>query len=108
MLVLTAEHLLILALATWRLSAMASYEVGPWRIFIRLRGLAGIQSTPDGAPEAWPDTFLASLLTCVWCVSVWVGAAFLALYYLWPSTIWLAAPLAISAGAIIVERFARG
>lgn len=110
MLALTPLSLLLLALATWRLSAMISYEVGPWRLFVRLRSIAGIIPDPeDGSPAGWnADSFLAVLFGCLWCVSVWIGAGLLLLVAVWPPALWIVGPLALSAGAILIERLARG
>jgi len=109
MLALTPISLLLLVLATWRLSAMIAYEVGPWRLFVRLRRLVGIEPDDAGRPAAWnPDAFLAGLFVCLWCVSVWVGPALMVMVVVWPPAQWLLTPLALSAGAILVERLARG
>jgi len=78
--------LLVLSLATWRLTSLVVQDNGPWRIFARLRA----------------RTTLGGVLECVWCCSVWVAAGLLALHlFFWPLT-WL---LAISAGAILYDRF---
>ena len=53
-----------MALATWRLAYMLTYEMGPWGVFERLRGL----------------TTLGGLLVCVYCTSVWAA---LALWVVW-------------------------
>lgn len=81
---------LILILATWRLSSLLVNEEGPFGVFLKLRLL--IASFTD-------------LLTCVWCCSVWIGLAFTLLYCYQPLiAFWVALPLAISTGAIALER----
>lgn len=103
-------NLLVLALAVWRVSSLLVNECGPGHVFARLRLRAGIQPVTDGcAPHHWPETFMAELLSCVWCVSVYVGLAAAVAYYLAPVvTVWLCLPLALSAGAILAERIAHG
>ena len=78
---------LILALATWRFSAMLSYEEGPWQIFERIR-----------ARYQW------EIFECVWCLSIWVAVALWIIYNFWPGVVIVLVPFALSAGAIIVEK----
>jgi hypothetical protein len=52
-------RLLLAALATWRLTHLLSKEDGPWRVFERLRHTAPGQ-----------------LLSCFYCLSVWISAPF--------------------------------
>lgn len=97
-------QLLILILATWRASSLLVYEDGPYLVLERLRGRLGVvydeRSQRSGTNE------LARALTCLWCVSVWVGALWAAAFVLWQGTIWLALPFALSGGAVLVERWA--
>lgn len=105
---MTGIDLAVLLLTTWRLSAMLSYEAGPWDLFLRLRASLGIEHDDDGAVTGFPMRFLPRLFSCVWCLSVWIGASLSVSYWLAPDwTRWLALPFALSAGAIIVERIAR-
>ena len=55
--------LLLLALATWRISNIIALEHGPARLFSRLR---------EGKYKAF--------LSCIYCVSVWVAVA---VYVIW-------------------------
>jgi len=103
----TALDLAVLLLTTWRVSAMLSYEAGPWDLFLRLRATLGIEHDADGAVTGFPMRLLPRLFSCVWCLSIWVGAIFAVSYWLAPDICrWLALPFALSAGAIIVERVA--
>ena len=76
-------------LAVWRIAYLLTSEAGPWNLLGRLR--QGLQSA-----------FHTELVTCLYCVSVWIAAP-LAFFIsnswkerllLWP---------ALSAGAIVVE-----
>lgn len=100
--------LIIAILATWRLSAMLSYEAGPFNVFIEIRELAGIIHDDFGQKNIVPPTFWAELLDCVWCLSVWIGAFVAVLVWLNPVLVWLFLPFALSAGAIIVEKINHG
>lgn len=102
---------LILGLATWRLSAMLSYERGPFGVFVKLRSLFGISpiSDTDPEPETWPaESEIAQLWVCVWCLSAYVGAGLVLAYLAFGSiAVWIALPFALSAAAILTERIAR-
>jgi hypothetical protein len=77
-------------LAVWRISYFLASETGPWDVMERVRLRLG-------------NGFGRELLSCLYCVSVWVAAPFAYItgdswkqrLLLWP---------ALSAGAIIVER----
>lgn len=97
---------LILALATWRISALLTKEAGPFHIFEKLRERSGITHDADGQVQMIPSKFFAELLSCVWCASIWVATGWVVLYVLAPdvATI-LALPFALSTVAILVDRF---
>jgi len=100
--------LAVLAAATWRLASLFTYESGPGRIFERLRSLTGIRHNDKGRAEAMPDGFWTELLSCVWCISPYIGAALTVLYFLSGSVIvWLCLPLALSALAVWMNRQVR-
>lgn len=83
--------LLILILATWRLSSLLVNEEGPFGMFLKLRLLI--------AP-------VTDLLTCIWCFSIWLGLTFTLLYWYSPAvTFWIALPFALSAGAIAWDKW---
>lgn len=87
---------------------MLSYESGPFDIFIWFRELAGIAHDDFGEKVAVPNSFFAELLDCVWCVSVWIGFVVTVALYFYPVLVWFLLPLALSAGAIIVEKVNHG
>ena len=74
-------------LATWRVSNMLVKEEGPYKVFQKLREATGIIHDDEGRVLATPDN---NLLSCVWCVSVWIAAISLIV----PS--WLTRALALS------------
>ena len=91
---------LILALATWRIASLITYEEGPFEVFERLRTLAGVRSNDYGR---YGTNELARGLICLWCCSTWIGALGALTYWWNDSAIWLALPFALSAGAILVD-----
>ena len=107
---MTLVELIVFGLATWRVSSLLVDEVGPFRIFLKLRQLVGIQHDVDDFVSIVPDTFLASLLSCVWCTSVWVGLFWVIMFYVCKITNivlfaqLIAMPFALSAVAIITSR----
>ena len=78
--------LLLLALATWRLSHMISREKGPYLIF---------QSLRTKAP-------LGGLTSCIYCLSVWVGFALLILHLFTPIVTWI---FAVPGAALMLKSF---
>lgn len=90
---LTPMELVILGLATWRLSHMISREHGPWHIFGKLKTWAGAQYA--GPVLGWQAlTFWGMLFSCPLCLSVWVaGLLYLSVLY-WPAS-WI--PIAVLA-----------
>jgi len=77
-------------LGVWRLTHLLNAEDGPWKVFVRLRKLAG-------------SGFWGELLDCFYCLSLWVAAPFaLLLTSSWREGLLLW--LALSGGAILLER----
>src|SRR3990167_3377322 len=100
-----ALELLVLSLAVWRASSLLTRERGPGNLFVKLRRRAGIEPDPDtGEPEVIPDGFWPELLSCPWCLSLWLGAAAAPGWALAPRLTWWASlALALSAVAIVIE-----
>ena len=90
----------IFGLATWRISSLFVDEPGPFRIFIRIRELAGITHDMDDNVAMIPDGFFPGILSCVWCSSIWLGLFWTLMYLLVPFALYLALPFALSAAAI--------
>ena len=89
----------VYALATWRVSSLLVDEAGPFRMFIRLREWVGITHDADDNVAMIPDRLLPGILSCVWCVSIWVGLFWTLMYFV-PYSLYLALPFALSAAAI--------
>jgi hypothetical protein len=86
--------LLIVSLATWRVSSMLVQEDGPGNCFRRVRERMGFKHDTMGHVIAKPD---GNVLGCLWCTSVWVACVLIVL------PLALSGILAISGGAIIVN-----
>jgi hypothetical protein len=83
-------RLLLGVLCVWRLTHLLNVEDGPWRMFSHLRRAAG-------------GGFLGQLVTCFYCLSLWVAVPFTSLLTSrWKD--WLLVLPALSAGAILLER----
>jgi len=96
----------LLSLATWRLTSLVVKEDGPWDILARLRHGVGVRFNERSQPYGL--NVLGGVFACMWCASVWVGAAMALGFWLAPTAIrFLCLPLALSAAALIVERMAR-
>ena len=79
---------ILLAVATWRLSYLLTGETGPFFIVQRLRTLRG----------------LSGVLSCVYCASMWVAMALLAVYQVEVARpiVWV---LAVSGGALMLRAY---
>jgi hypothetical protein len=79
-------------LAVWRVTHLLNAEDGPWNLVVRLRRRAG-------------NGFWAGLLDCFYCLSLWIAvplAYFIGSRWFERLLLWLA----LSAGAILLERLA--
>jgi hypothetical protein len=65
--------LFILMLATWRLTSLVVKEDGPWNL---LAQDCGADRRPLRRAVGAHGLNIVAELTCMWCTSVWVGAAF--------------------------------
>jgi uncharacterized protein (DUF2062 family) len=97
---------LILVLATYRLTslllAQQNSEAGPYDILDKFRHLVGVRYNERSIASGL--NVFAEMLCCVYCLSVWTGLVVGILYWLMPVyTIYACLPLALSAGAIMVQ-----
>src|SRR3989304_3603945 len=87
--------LVVGCLAAWRLT-----NVIHWEGFAKpIRRLFGVIENDDGVMK-YPKTFFGKLLSCFWCLSVWVSFLVAALVLVFP---FILIPFAISAVASILE-----
>lgn len=78
--------LVVIALATWRLSFMLAHESGPGHVFERLR-------------TRYP---LGGLTTCMRCLSVWMAAFLFVAYAIVPEAVFI---LAASGAALMLHSY---
>lgn len=111
---------LLMGLATWRISSIVANEDGPYEIFKRLRLWAGEYVQKDYVPTSdegiWTvregernaTTPWGKGLVCIFCVSVWIGSLFLVLFLLrsliGPIHLYIALPFALSALAVVINK----
>lgn len=98
-----ALEFIVLALATFRLTSLLVWEDGPLEIFAKFRRVLGVRY--DERNQPYGSNWLAKGVLCPACASVWFGLAWSIAYFLWPDVWWIALPFALSAGAMIVERW---
>jgi len=98
-------QLVAVGMATWRVSAMVSYEKGPFDVFWRLRRMFAIEHDQQGKPSSWPNTFMAELLVCPWCNSIWIAAPMWGIWQWRPELVYV---LAIATIAVAIERWCNG
>lgn len=100
-------ELVILGLATWRISSLLVNEDGPWDVLARLRDTLGVSYNEFSEPVG--SNVVAELLTCVWCISPWIAGLVYGSWLLTPATtLAISTILALSAIAIIVEKWVNG
>jgi len=92
--------LIVYGLAIWRISSLFVNEAGPGNIFLKLREWAGIQFDGDMVPE----TFIAGVLSCTWCFSIWASFFLTAFWLISPEwSLKLSVPFAFSGIAILLD-----
>lgn len=101
------QNLLILILATWRISSLLVNENGPFDWFDRFRYAIGVRHNDSGV--SYGTNVLGDLFSCVWCFSIWLGFILMISYVFYPNqTILACLPFALSAGAIALNRWNDG
>lgn len=90
-------QLLLIGLAAWRLTALVSYERGPFDIFLRMRSALGFEHGDNGEPTAWPDKTLTKMLACPWCLGLWIVPPVYGLWALEPVLVML-----LAAGTVLI------
>ena len=102
--IIKITDILLLSLATWRLTSLLNQEDGPFKMFRKIREMTGITHYKDGKICEIPDKFLCELLSCHWCLSIWVSAAMVFAYIFLPQiTIYFALWLSLSTISIVVN-----
>ena len=80
--------IIILILATWRVTSLLTAEQGPFGILDKIRHW--------GIPD------------CLWCMSIWVAIFFTGIHWYSSNLAFLIAlPFALSAGAILFDRYSQ-
>ena len=111
--------LVVLSLATWRISSLLVREDGPWSILRRIRRhfrageFGGVTFDPSGMDTAEamhfqaalhiPQGVIGALLSCVWCCSVWVATFLVIATALLPLSLYVWLIFAVSAAAIALN-----
>lgn len=92
------QDTIIGAVATWRLTHMLLFENGPFRAFRQGREALGNVYVDEDSEKL--VSYKYEIVTCIWCLSMWVGAGIAAGLRLNPGvTRWLLLPYVFSAFA---------
>lgn len=95
--------LVVVGMATFRVTSLLVREDGPWAIFARLRHAVGVRYSAANVPMG--KNVVAQALTCMWCASVWTGIAFSLAFLTMPEATFLVSlPLAMSTLSVGIER----
>lgn len=93
-------ELVVLGLATWRLTSYLSNEQGPAGICNKLRSFVGLKFERG---QEIPSNWFASDLTCPWCTMGYAGLFWTILYLINRDVaFYIALPFALSAIGILV------
>jgi len=95
----------VLALAVFRLTRILIVDDGPFDVFLKIRAWAGV-SRDNGVTVTTKAWMWAGLLSCHWCLSVWVAFP-AALLWQGISPGALAAWLALAGASSIIEEIVR-
>lgn len=107
---MSLTELIILGLATWRLTSLLIYEEGPYYVFVHFRYLLGINGPVLNFKADTPQwrIELAKLFLCLWCLSISIGLFLGYLGYFWDRVgILIALPLALSAITVLYDKIVR-
>ena len=95
--------LIILCLATWRLSVLIMDDEGPYGVLERMRHVFGIRYN-EYSQRYGLNTWAQGLL-CTYCNTVWIGLILAIVYLISPPVaVAIGLPFALSAFAIIVGK----
>ncbi len=99
------EQAILIGLAAWRLTALLSYERGPFDVFLRLRTWLGFTHADDGQPDWWTGGVLRDLIACPWCLGLPMAAVAFGLWQVVPLAVIV---LAAATVVVAVERWTNG
>lgn len=98
---LLAQAILI-GLASWRVTALLSYERGPLGVFLWFRKFLSIHHNDQDEPVAWPNNIVTEALSCPWCLGLWAAAAMYGIWQLEPVVVMV---IAASTVLVAVEKW---
>lgn len=102
-------YVVVASLALWRVSSLLQSEAGPFDVFYRFRELIGIHHDDKGDIAEVEDRWLPKLVSCVWCLSMFLALFYIPLWFFFPDIMfWISMPFAVSALAIGLEVNIRG
>lgn len=99
------EQAILIGAAAWRLTALLSYERGPFDIFLKFRESLGFQHADNGEPNNWPENLLTNLISCPWCLGIY---ATVGIWGLWQLSQVAVIVIAASSFLIVLERWNHG
>lgn len=106
---MTLLDVVICSLALWRISSLFSREAGPLDVFYHIREKVGIHHDDNGNVLEVEDKWLPRLMSCVWCLSMFLALFYAPLVWFFPTIVVpISIPFAISAVAIGFEEMIHG
>jgi len=93
--------LIILILATYKISHLFALEDGPFEILSKFRDWAGVSYSEHSVMQGTNE--FSKGLICLNCNSMWFGIVIVIFYVLCPIAIWLLLPIAISGMITVIN-----
>jgi len=98
---MSGVDILILALATYRLSMLFAIEDGMFGFFDKIRKGVGVKEDKYG--QMYGDDELSKMIICMYCNSVWIGGLVVSFYMLVPYFTYMVLPLALSGAVVLIK-----
>jgi hypothetical protein len=96
--------LIVLGFSAARLGSLLAREHGPYDVLDKIRYILGVRY--DELNKPFGTNMPSTMILCVYCNTVWIGIVFTVLFaILGDLFLWLCLPLAISAGALVVDKY---
>lgn len=96
---ISLENLIFFSMLTWRITVLLTFDSGPGNILVRFRSIIGV--VYDEYSNRHGKNWVADMLNCHFCSSLWVGWIVALLWQQdWSFVI---VGMVLSAGSLIVD-----
>lgn len=96
----TATEYLFFILLTWRVTVLATYDLGPGDVLAKFRGRMGVFYDEYSARQG--RNWFAKMLNCHFCASMWIGWIVAGVWL--KDWSFLIVGLVLSGGSLIIDK----